>query len=577
MRYFFLSFLCLCSSVFSLDRELFLRKINSSAPTWMVEQIEEDLRPFTNELGRKALNELFEARGNDLILTRVRIVNQTLSFQYSESSQTHCVTPWIVEGLQKLLGLVELPDADFVFTSADTLYYASPNWPIFAESKNGQNPGILFPDRWALKGYISEKTEVLAGNPYYPWESKIPLLFFRGGDTARDHGENWSKWEEIPRALAVKLSLKYPDLIDARFFKSLHNWNRVEQARREGMITDEFFPLREHPRYKYLLDLDGNCASCPRTAAIFHSNSVVFKEASPSHQWWYKQLVPYVHFIPFSSDLSDLLPQLEWAKKHDEECRQISLRGQVLVHDVLSEETIYQFLYELISAYSRKQKTYYADVLKRHSVYELSPSEARQELETLYEFHSNHPCDINEHLPTLRLFASECQSVAELGVRGIVSSWGLIQGLIDNPQDPRSYLGVDLGYPPEEKFKLIKALTETAGIKFDFWKANDRDIELEPVDLLFIDTMHTYAQLTFELEKFSPKIRKYIIMHDTTLFEYYDEGYQGDWSEYPTFIDRHKRGLWTAVKDFTARHPEWKVYSRFTNNNGLTILKRVSP
>ena len=40
--------------------------------------------------------------------------------------------------------------------------------------------------------------------------------------------------------------------------------------------------------------------------------------------------------------------------------------------------------------------------------------------------------DINEHLPTLYKYASQCESVIECGVRYCVSSWALIYGLLNN-------------------------------------------------------------------------------------------------------------------------------------------------
>ena len=40
--------------------------------------------------------------------------------------------------------------------------------------------------------------------------------------------------------------------------------------------------------------------------------------------------------------------------------------------------------------------------------------------------------DINEHLPTLYKYASECESIVELGVRGVISSYALVYGLLSN-------------------------------------------------------------------------------------------------------------------------------------------------
>jgi hypothetical protein len=42
--------------------------------------------------------------------------------------------------------------------------------------------------------------------------------------------------------------------------------------------------------------------------------------------------------------------------------------------------------------------------------------------------------------------------------------------------------------------------------------------EIEETDLLFIDSLHTYKRMTFELETFAPKVKPYIVAYDTTLY-----------------------------------------------------------
>ena len=196
------------------------------------------------------------------------------------------------------------------------------------------------------------------------------------------------------------------------------------------------------------------------------------------------------------------------------------------------------------------------------------------ELRKKYELSRDTPSDINEHINTLCCLAKECSSVVELGVRSMVSSWGILQGLSERTSAPRSYLGVDLALPPVEKIRAAKRLAQGNGITFNLCQANDMDIDIEPTEMLFIDSLHTYCHLTYELEKFSPKISKYIAMHDTSWGNIDDPAYQGDFSEYPLEYDRIKRGLWLAIEDFLKRHPEWVLYARYLNNYGLTILKR---
>lgn len=198
-------------------------------------------------------------------------------------------------------------------------------------------------------------------------------------------------------------------------------------------------------------------------------------------------------------------------------------------------------------------------------------------LRTEYEYHVNVSSDIHEHLPTLRTLARECCSVVELGLRTMESTWGILQGLAETHSSHRSYLGIDLSIPPEEILNKAKTLAQQNGISFCFLQANDLTVDLPPTDMLFIDTLHTYCQLTSELEKFSSQVAKFIAMHDTSgpWGEVDDAEYCGNYSEYPAWIDRTQRGLWAAVRDFLQRHPEWELKARYLNCNGLTVLQRV--
>lgn len=101
-----------------------------------------------------------------------------------------------------------------------------------------------------------------------------------------------------------------------------------------------------------------------------------------------------------------------------------------------------------------------------------------------YEYHCNTTSDINEHLPVLRNLAKECSSVVEIGVRSLVSTWGILQGLSENGKEKPTYLGIDLFYPPLDRLDKAKKLAEGNGVDFTFWRVNDLHIDLEPVDML---------------------------------------------------------------------------------------------
>ena len=101
--------------------------------------------------------------------------------------------------------------------------------------------------------------------------------------------------------------------------------------------------------------------------------------------------------------------------------------------------------------------------------------------------------------------------------------------------------------------------------------------KIEEVDMIFIDSLHTYCHLTYELEKFSHLSKKYLTFHDSSgpWGETDDSEYTGNYLEYPVEYDRNKRGIWSAIEDFLIRHSEWKLKERRVNNNGFTILERV--
>ena len=178
-------------------------------------------------------------------------------------------------------------------------------------------------------------------------------------------------------------------------------------------------------------------------------------------------------------------------------------------------------------------------------------------LETIYNEECERRSDINEHLPTLKRYAEECDHVTEMGVRWVVSTFAFMMG------KPKKLISIDID--PIEKYKIktsdLVLLAKTAGVEFEFILGDTTKIEIEETDFLFIDTLHTYNQLKKELFLHSNKAKKYIGFHDTTTF-----AQVGEYKE---------KGLWPAIEEFLNDNPEWVIAEKFENNNGLTILKRI--
>ena len=208
-------------------------------------------------------------------------------------------------------------------------------------------------------------------------------------------------------------------------------------------------------------------------------------------------------------------------------------------------------------------------------------------LETKYIELCNNPCDINEHLPTLKAYAQECSSVFETGVRGVVSSYALLYGLVENKNrtDKVIFLN-DIEHCDIADFKKI-AESNSVSVKYEW--INNLDLVFsnnENYDLTFIDTFHVYPQLIRELNKFSQVTNKYIIMHDTTVDEFEGELIRNCGGYNSNRIDETSKntgfspedlckGLRPAIEEFLINNKNWQIKEVFTNNNGLTILEKL--
>jgi hypothetical protein len=187
--------------------------------------------------------------------------------------------------------------------------------------------------------------------------------------------------------------------------------------------------------------------------------------------------------------------------------------------------------------------------------------------------------DINEHLPTLQSLAKECETIAEFGVRDVVSTWAFLSGLKDNKSSLKELVCVDIDDVP-----LIGdavALASQEGINMQFIKCDSAVVKLPfPVDLLFIDTWHVYGHLKRELAAHADNTLKYIAMHDTEVDKVHGEclrlrddiRLRSQESGYP--IEEIAKGLEPAINEFLESNPEWELFAKYENNNGLTILKR---
>lgn len=391
------------------------------------------------------------------------------------------------------------------------------------------------------------------------WQDGIPALLTRKtlvSIYARDFAGSplWGiKDPRLCRLMPLWLPLLAEWKVDPYFILVIRPLEEVTQSlmHRDGMTRDQAQQLW----LRYVLEAEKATRGYPR--AIVHYHELVVDQngwyqvmSRLEKEWGIQWPIPY----PLAASLINefLAPEL-WHQRSDQVFTKVEeafARGDS------------QSLREICDEVLKEQKqTFPVD------------DGVDETLEGQYLYQCSQPSDINEHLPVLRQLARECSSIADLNIREMRSIWAFLMGLSESSFADRTYRAINPQIIPPKELRLAEQFSLAHNIDFEFWTA-EMDFE---ADLLMIDTLHTYCHLTDELERFSSSIHKYIVIHDTSepwgLRD--DTDYGGDYSEYPPWINRKKRGLWPAVTDFLKNHPEWVLEHRYTNNHGLTILKRV--
>lgn len=161
------------------------------------------------------------------------------------------------------------------------------------------------------------------------------------------------------------------------------------------------------------------------------------------------------------------------------------------------------------------------------------------------------PSDINEHLQTLHDLVALAPRVVEMGTRTAVSTTAFLTA------KPKLLHTYDINRSPQGQQLALHAEPET---DYKFIQGDSTQVEIEPCDLLFLDTdPHTADRVWAELMKHHTKVSRFIVFHDTQIFgEFYGS----------------EPGVLPAVRRFQKEYPEWVTVKHYTNNNGLTVLSK---
>jgi hypothetical protein len=187
-------------------------------------------------------------------------------------------------------------------------------------------------------------------------------------------------------------------------------------------------------------------------------------------------------------------------------------------------------------------------------------------LESIYERHCRSGRAIAAHLPKLRELASGLPLVVEFGVKGGGSSSALLLGA-------ERVVSFDLVETAE-----ARELEAVAGERWDYRIEDSRTAEPFTCDMLFIDSLHTYAQVNEELERWASFTWR-LVFHDTLTFG--SVGADGEtgrhsWQYVPgQSVPLEHLGIRPAIDELMIRDPSWRVVYSTPESHGLLVLERA--
>jgi GT2 family glycosyltransferase len=174
-------------------------------------------------------------------------------------------------------------------------------------------------------------------------------------------------------------------------------------------------------------------------------------------------------------------------------------------------------------------------------------------LADLYQDALRESSDISEHLNILYRMASTVDSVTSISADNTaISTAAFVYAM---PKWCITYCKLQA---PE--IIRLRSASKFAGLNY-IYEQYRSGIEIEPTDLLFLDSIKTEEVITRELNEYADKVRKYMIFHDTETF--------GSVGELPG-----SRGIWPAIAGFVRQHSEWRLFQHYSYCHGLTILER---
>ena len=205
--------------------------------------------------------------------------------------------------------------------------YQSRNNPlkhVFAFAKRYYDTDtICLPDPYYCGLKQHEKVLSEVKNNTVDWDLKIKKCIWRGNIKNNYHLNFYDDSEK-------------DELTPREYFVKLYKAGKINNFNYDETFTN----VAEQIKYRYILDIDGYSSTWDATVWKLFSGSVLLKVRGTWIQWYYDELIEWVHYVPVNNDFSDLNEKIEWCINNDDKCKKISENAKKFVLTKLNLEYV---------------------------------------------------------------------------------------------------------------------------------------------------------------------------------------------------------------------------------------------
>lgn len=283
--------------------------------------------------------------------------------------------PRITSGLLACLKRIETrlsPHFDVFILVSDTMYieessaaefsdflryipFLRPDWldgdPVSANT-------LTIPDFFMQDSkYAREVAAIERSASLLPFAQRKDGILWRGGLSGPDYPDAHNCMD-FPRYHFLLQALRSPEIIDARLthyenFAPTTAGNALRE-RLENWFGGlaPFLPMADFTTHKYLVSLDGVCASWKRVAAILWTGSVLLMQ-NRWQQFFYPGLAAWEHFAPIANDVSDVVTRFAWLQENPAKAAAIAHNGLDFARHILTATAVDNYMCALLNRCAR--------------------------------------------------------------------------------------------------------------------------------------------------------------------------------------------------------------------------------